>query len=55
MKGYRFQLLKLSVSFIGVDILVLLSFGLGYYWAAPYMEGSAYCFYSQIHAQTFPA
>ena len=45
LKGNRGALLGLFLSFLGMGILGLLSFGLGFLWVGPYYEQSVALFY----------
>lgn len=48
MKGYKFKLLILHLSFTGWFILSLLSFGIGLLWLIPYIYTSEALFYEDI-------
>ena len=45
MKGHKARLLTLELSFIPMLLLVVLSFGIGYFWVFPYMEETIALFY----------
>lgn len=51
MKGHKLQLLYLNLSFIGVLLLVLCTFGLGMLWAYPYMTATKTMFYEELFAK----
>lgn len=48
MYGHRFRLFCLHFSFIGWDILVALSFGIGSLWITPYKHAATAAFYREI-------
>lgn len=48
MKGYKLRLFGLNLSFIGLILLGLLTFGLAYLWILPYMQQSAAIFYESV-------
>lgn len=48
MKGHKWQLFVLDLSFIGWDILGCLSCGIGLLWVDAYHEESRYVFYRQL-------
>ena len=50
MKGHKFDLFWLILSFIGWMILCLFTFGIGYVWLLPYMETSIASFYEDVKA-----
>ena len=50
MKGHKFDLFWLILSFIGWMILCLVTFGIGYLWLVPYMETSIGAFYEDVKA-----
>ena len=50
MKGHKFDLFWLFLSFIGWIILAAIPFGLGFLWLTPYMETSVAAFYEDIKA-----
>jgi len=45
MKGNRWKIVLLSLSFIGWAILALFTLGIGYLWLMPYMIVAEVCFY----------
>ena len=51
MQGRRWKLFCLYFSFIGWGILCLLTFGIGFLWLAPYMNGSIVAFYEDARAE----
>lgn len=48
MKGHKFDLFYLELSFIGWGILSVFTFGLGYLWLMPYMYTSMAAFYQDV-------
>ena len=50
MKGHKFDLFWLILSFIGWGFLCLFTFGIGYLWLTPYMETSVASFYEDVKA-----
>ena len=50
MKGHKFDLFWLILSFIGWLILCMFTFGIGYLWLTPYMETSVAAFYEDVKA-----
>lgn len=48
MKGNRGRLLYIYLSFIGMALLCLLSFGIGYLWVGPYITQTNTAFYRNI-------
>ena len=50
MKGHKFDLFWLILSFIGWMILCIFTFGIGYIWLLPYMETSIAGFYEDVKA-----
>jgi uncharacterized membrane protein len=50
MKGHKFDLFWLGLSFIGWMILAFFTFGIGYLWLVPYMETSIAGFYEDVKA-----
>ena len=51
MKGHKFDLFYLFLSFLGWLLLGLLTLGIGYFWLMPYMETSVAAFYEDVKAQ----
>lgn len=52
MKGHRIRMLILKLSFLGLDLLSLLSFGIGYLFAEPYILATNTLFYWNFRVQT---
>ncbi len=50
MKGHKFDLFWLILSFIGWGFLCLFTFGIGYLWLVPYMDTSISAFYEDVKA-----
>ena len=50
MKGHKFDLFYLYLSFIGWIILSLVTLGIGFLWLAPYMEAAKAAFYNDLKA-----
>ena len=50
MKGHKFDLFVLDLSFIGWTILAVFTFGLLYFWLAPYMNTTYSNFYNSLKA-----
>ncbi|MBR1873047.1 MAG: DUF975 family protein [Bacteroidales bacterium] len=48
MKGHKFDLFYLHLSFIGWMLLTVLTCGIGFLWLAPYMESAQAAFYLDI-------
>ena len=48
MKGYKFKLFLLELSFLGWMLLAYLSFGIGFLWLNPYMYLSIANFYENL-------
>ena len=51
MRGHKFRLFKLYLSFIGWALLCVLTLGVGFLWLVPYMQMSQAAFYSDLKAQ----
>lgn len=51
MKGYKFKLFLLDLSFIGWAFLCILSFGIGFLWLQPYKSCSMARFYEERKAE----
>ena len=49
MRGNRFKLFCLDLSFIGWSLLCILTLGVGYIWLVPYVEASHAAFYREIN------
>ena len=52
MKGHKFDLFYLYLSFIGWGILSVLTCGIGFIWLIPYMQMSVAAFYEDLKAET---
>ncbi len=50
MRGYKWKLFCLGLSFIGWALLCILTLGIGYLWLAPYMTQSVAHFYLEVKA-----
>lgn len=50
MKGYKWKLFCLDLSFIGWAILCILTLGIGFLWLQPYVEASHAKFYEELKA-----
>ena len=50
MKGHKFDLFWLLLSFIGWAILCMFTLGIGWLWLAPYMQTSVAAFYEDVKA-----
>lgn len=55
MKGQKWRLFWLQVSFIGWDILAILSLGIGLIWLRPYKCATYAAFYSDLTTKLTPA
>jgi uncharacterized membrane protein len=51
MKGYKFDLFWLSLSFIGWILLSILTLGIGLFWLMPYITTSMGAFYEDVKAE----
>lgn len=51
MSGNKGRLLYISFSFIGWELLAILSFGVGYLWIAPYIQQTLTCFYMDVQEE----
>ena len=51
MKGYKWKLFCLDLSFIGWALLCCLSLGIGFLWLQPYIEASHAKFYEELKAR----
>jgi uncharacterized membrane protein len=51
MKGHKFDLFYLFLSFIGWGLLGILTLGIGYLWLTPYMSTAMASFYEDVKAQ----
>lgn len=52
MRGHKFEMFLLDLSFIGWILLSILTLGIGYLWLAPYMQTAAAHFYEDLKAET---
>ena len=50
MRGHKFDLFWLLLSFIGWGFLCLFTFGIGYLWLVPYVNTSVSAFYEDVKA-----
>ena len=50
MKGHKFDLFWLYLSFIGWGLLCILTLGIGFIWLIPYMETAEAAFYEEVKA-----
>ena len=48
MRGHRFELFCLDLSFFGWVLLSVLTLGVGFIWLNPYMEATHACFYLSL-------
>lgn len=48
MKGNRWKIFLLELSFIGWAILCIFTLGIGYLWLVPYMQVALVCFYEHL-------
>lgn len=48
MKGYKWKLFCLDLSFIGWNIVGMLCFIVGMYWVLPYTKAAQVCFYEEL-------
>ena len=48
MKGHRWNLVWLSITFIGWAILASIPFGIGMLWLIPYVAVATICFYEEL-------
>lgn len=51
MKGHKFDLFWLQLSFIGWGLLGILTLGIGYFWLVPYMYTSIAAFYQDVKTE----
>lgn len=54
MEGHKMDLFVLSLSFIGWNLLGMITFGIAYIWVAPYMIATVTNFYNAIKNEKFP-
>ena len=50
MKGHKFDLFYLYLSFIGWFLLSFLTLGIGFFWLIPYMYTAQAAFYEDVKA-----
>lgn len=55
MRGHRIKYGLLQLSFIGMYILAILSFGIGFFWVYPYVRMTTAEFYLALTKSTSPA
>lgn len=55
MKGYKWKLFCLDLSFIGWALLCILTLGIGFLWLQPYIEASHAKFYDELKARRTPS
>ena len=51
MKGHKWELFLIYLSFIGWAVLCIFTFFIGYLWLAPYMQMTEVKFYEQLRAE----
>lgn len=51
MKGHKFDLFYLQLTFIGWGLLCLLTCGIGFLWLSPYMSSAMANFYENVKAE----
>ena len=51
MKGHKFDLFCLMLSFLGWSFLAIFTLGIGYLWLAPYMSTTLAAFYQDVKAE----
>lgn len=54
MKGRKWKLIRIYLSFIGLDLLALLSFGIGLFFINPYKSTVLTLFYMEACGETIP-
>ncbi len=52
MKGHKWDLFVLQLSFIGWILLAILTAGIGFLWLLPYMQTAEAAFYEDLKAET---
>lgn len=52
MKGHKWDLFVLQLSFIGWFLLAILTAGIGFLWLMPYMQTAEAAFYEDLKAET---
>jgi len=51
MRGHKWQLFCLYLSFLGWFLLCILSLGIGFFWLSPFMQASEAAFYNDLKAE----
>ena len=51
MRGHKFDLFYLWLSFIGWGLLCIVTLGIGYLWLAPYMNAAQAAFWEEVSSQ----
>ncbi len=51
MRGHKFDLFYLYLSFIGWGLLCIVTLGIGYFWLAPYMNAAQAAFWEEVSSQ----
>lgn len=51
MKGHKFDLFYLHLSFIGWALLCILTLGIGFFWLVPYIQTSQAAFYADLKSE----
>ena len=54
VRGHKLRMLGLFISFVGLYLLTILSFGVGMFWVGPYIRQSYSQFYLEITDVTYP-
>lgn len=54
MNGHKLEFFVLKLSFIGWDVLALLTFGIGYIWLTPYKTATYVAFYKNLVEEQKP-
>lgn len=52
MKGHRWRLFCLEMSFIGLVLISILTVGIGFIWSVPYMNASYAAFYREAKSES---
>jgi uncharacterized membrane protein len=55
MDGYKWKLLGLTFIFIGISVLCLLTLGIGFLWAGPWMQVTMAKFYDDVRLNSASA
>ncbi|WP_208422719.1 DUF975 family protein [Latilactobacillus fragifolii] len=53
MNGHKFRFFVLQLSFLGWDILAILSLGIGFFWLNPYKNATYMAFYKDLAGDQF--